>query len=260
MTATAVDRRKLPLAIPVAIGLAWAAAIAAHATGWAHHFHHDALVGDNGHLDLGALAGFAGLWTVMIAAMMLPSAVPLFRLFVVAASDQFHRARVLASFAAGYAAVWTAFGFVALQFDAVVHRSVDAFSWVAAHQWLVGAAILGLAGAFQFSELKDRCLTQCRHPGAYLLRHYRRGAPAAFTLGWSHGLFCLGCCWALMLVMFAAGVADLRWMAALGVVMAYEKVGRHGETLAAAVGVSAIILAILVAAHPSWLPNLFATT
>jgi predicted metal-binding membrane protein len=119
-----------------------------------------------------------------------------------------------------------------------------------------------LADAFQFSGLKDRCLTQCRHPAVYLLCHYRRGALGAFNLGWSHGLFCLGCCWAMMLVMFAAGVADLRWMGALGAVMTYEKVGstrRHGEPVAATVGVVALILATLVALHPTWLPRLFAS-
>ena len=117
-----------------------------------------------------------------------------------------------------------------------------------------GAATLGLAGAFQFSSLQDRCLTACRHPAAYLRRHYRRGPGAAFRLGWGHGLYCLGCCWALMLVMFAVGVSDLRWMAALAGLMAYEKIGRHGQAVAAAAGVVALALALLVALHPVWLP------
>jgi hypothetical protein len=67
------------------------------------------------------------------------------------------------------------------------------------HDALLGRGTPSLAGAFQFSSLKDRCLTECRHPAAYLLRHYRRGPRAAFRLGWGHGLYCLGCCWALML-------------------------------------------------------------
>ncbi|MET0832744.1 MAG: DUF2182 domain-containing protein, partial [Actinomycetota bacterium] len=73
---------------------------------------------------------------------------------------------------------------------------------------------------------------------AYLLRHYRRGPGAAFRLGWGHGLWCLGCCWALMLVMFAVGVADLGWMAALTALMAYEKIGRHGPAVATATATS----------------------
>jgi predicted metal-binding membrane protein len=119
---------------------------------------------------------------------------------------------------------------------------------------VVAAATLGLAGAFQLSTLKDRCLTACRHPAAYLLRHYRRGHGAAFRLGWGHGLWCLGCCWALMLVMFAVGVADLRWMAALTALMAYEKIGRHGPAVATATGVLALAVAPLVAAQPTWVP------
>ena len=128
--------------------------------------------------------------------------------------------------------MWTGFGFVALQFDGLVHRSVDAFGWLSTHPWPVGTAILGLAGT---------CL----------LHHYRRGAPAGFKLGWSHGLFGSGCCWALMLVMFAAGV---------GAVMAYETVGRRGETFAQRVGAAALILAGVVALHVAWLPSLFTNT
>jgi predicted metal-binding membrane protein len=105
-----------------------------------------------------------------------------------------------------------------------------------------------LAGAFQLSPLKDRCLTVCRHPGAYLLAHYRRGASGAFRMGWHHGLFCLGCCWALMLVAFAAGMTDLRLMAGFTALMAYEKIGRHGEAVAAATGAALVALAAAVAA------------
>jgi len=139
------------------------------------------------------------------------------------------------------------FGWAALTFDGGVHQTVDAAAWLAARPWLVGAASLGLAGAFQFSTLKDRCLTECRHPAAYLLRHYRRGPRAAFRLGWGHGLYCLGCCWALMLVMFSVGVSDLRWMAALAGLMAYEKLGRQGQAAATVAGVALLALAVLVA-------------
>jgi predicted metal-binding membrane protein len=256
---TTVGRRRLPPAIPLAIGLAWAAALAAHVGGFAHRFHHDALVGDHGNFSVATWAGFSALWIVMVAAMMLASTVPLLRLFTEATSGQEHRRRMVACLVAGYLAVWSLFGWIALGFDAAVHRTVDAITWLSTHPWLVGAATLALAGAFQFSDLKDRCLTQCRHPAAYLLRHYRRGPRAAFKMGWGHGLYCLGCCWALMLVMFAAGVADLRWMAALGGLMTYEKVGRYGQRVAALAGAAAIGLAVLVALHPTWLPPLLSS-
>ncbi len=253
-TAATIERRRLPLAVPIAIGLAWTAAIAAHATGFAQRSHHHALVGDHRALSLAMLAGFGVLWTVMVTAMMLPSAVPLLRLFAEASTHQPRPGRALACLVGGYVAMWALFGWVAVAFDGGVHRIVHTLSWLEARPWLLAAATLGVAGAFQFSGLKDRCLTVCRHPAAYLLRHYRRGPRAAFRLGWSHGLYCLGCCWALMLIMFAAGVADLRWMAALGGLMTYEKVGRHGRAVATAAGVALLVLALLVALHPSWLP------
>src|SRR5258706_540132 len=81
--------------------------------------------------------------------------------------------------------------------------------------WPIGGSVLIGAGLFQFSDLKDRCLSECRNPGAFLMKHYRRGAAEAFRIGRTHGLFCLGCCWALMLVAFAVGVANLAWMAVL---------------------------------------------
>jgi predicted metal-binding membrane protein len=249
-----VERRRLPAAVPVAIALAWAAAVAAHATGVADRFHHDALLA-HGSLGLAGIGGYALVWCVMVAAMMLPSAVPLLRLFASVAGGQARRGRLLACFAAGYLAVWAVFGWAALAFDDIVHRTAHALPWLTARPWLVGAATLGLAGAFQFSSLKDRCLTACRHPAAYLLRHYRRGPGAAFRLGWGHGLYCLGCCWALMLVMFAVGITDLRWMAVLAGLMAYEKIGRHGEAVAAAAGVVALGLALLVGLHPTWMPS-----
>ena len=253
MTAVTVARRRLPVAVPAAIALAWVAAVAAHVTGVADRFHHHALLAHGGVGPAG-LAGYALVWCVMVAAMMLPSAVPLLRLFAGVSAAQDGRGRLLAWFVGGYLAVWALFGGAALAFDDGVHRLTHALPWLAARPWLVATATLGLAGAFQLSPLKDRCLTACRHPAAYLLRHYRRGLGAAFRLGWGHGLWCLGCCWALMLVMFAAGVADLRWMAALTALMAYETIGRHGEAVAVVAGIAALALAALVAVGPEWQP------
>jgi predicted metal-binding membrane protein len=107
---------------------------------------------------------------------------------------------------------------------------------------------------FQFSDLKDRCLRECRHPGPFLLQHYRRGAAGAFALGRRHGLFCLGCCWALMLVGFAVGVASLWWMAALTAVMVYEKTGRSGDQAVAPIGIALIVAGTLALVTPAWSP------
>lgn len=245
---------RLPLGIPLVIGVAWAVSLAVHATGSGRGIHHDGLL-EEGLPAPAVLAGYATAWLVMVAAMMLPSAIPLLRLYAGASASQSHPGPVLAAFTGGYLAVWTLFGWLALALDSIIHRTVDAVGWLGDRPWLLTAGTLAFAGAFQFSGMKDRCLKQCRHPAVYLQRHYRRGARAAFSLGWGHGLFCLGCCWALMLVMFAVGVTDIRWMAPLAGLMAYEKIGRHGEAVGAGAGVALLVGASLIAHHPGWLPT-----
>ena len=111
--------------------------------------------------------------------------------------------------------MWSAFGLAAFCFDASIHAAVNSSSWLEHHDWWIGGSVLALAGAFQFTSLKDACLDKCRHPAQFLIRYYERGPAGGFRLGARHGAFCVGCCWALMLVMFAAGVASLIWMALL---------------------------------------------
>ena len=101
------------------------------------------------------------------------------------------------------------------------------------------------------TSLKDRCLTVCRHPGAYLLQHYRRGVGGAFRLGAGHGLFCVGCCWALMLVGFAAGVANLWWMATLTTIMVFEKTAPAGRRGVRPIGLGLIVLGCVLLADPA---------
>jgi Predicted metal-binding integral membrane protein (DUF2182) len=144
-TAAATARRRLPVAVPVAIALARAAAVAAHATGVAGRFHHDALFTEDVP-SLGGVAGYALAWTVMVTAIMLPSAVPLLRLFVETSATQQRRGRLLACFTAGYLAVWLVFGWAALVFDGGVHQTVDALRWLAARPWLVGRPASGWPG------------------------------------------------------------------------------------------------------------------
>ena len=175
--------------------------------------HHDAA--DRGQepaaTRLAWLACSLVAWQTMIAAMMLPSSLPLVRLFArVSRRPAAPAARRWSRFLGGYALVWTAFGALAFAGDALVHAAVAATPWLRAHEMADRRRACSRSRALlQFTRLKDRCLTECRHPGAFLLRHYRRGTAGAFMLGRRHGLFCLGCCWALMLVMFAAGVANL---------------------------------------------------
>ncbi len=249
------QRRRTPVILVGAVAAAWALSIFAQTTGRAVLLNH-------GHLIEGsalskppplwlALPLFLVAWQVMVAAMMLPSSLPMIRVFRVAASRQPRAQAAQAAFLGGYLAVWTGFGALAFLQDVGIHRLVDRTPWLQAHPSVIAGGALALAGAFQFSAIKDRCLTECRHPGAFLLQHYRRGVAEAFAFGRKHGLFCLGCCWALMLVMFAAGVANLWWMAALGAVMFYEKAGRFGDRVTPFVGAGLLTLAALVLVRPT---------
>ena len=254
-TATKTTGTRLPPTVAGAIAVAWALAVGAEISGRGTALHHDALI--EGKLPYAlALVLFLVAWQAMIAAMMVPSTLPLLRLFAAAATDQPRPRAAIVAFLAGYALVWTAFGWLAFVGDTMIHATVDGTPWLARHDWLIAGGTLALAGAFQFSALKDRCLEVCRHPGAFLLRHYERGLPGALALGRRHGLFCLGCCWALMLLMFAAGVANLWWMAGLTALMVYEKTGTAGRRAVPVAGIALLACAALVLAHPHWLPAL----
>jgi predicted metal-binding membrane protein len=214
--------RGVPTVVIAAIAAAWAMALAAQVTGAAALVHHDAPA-EHGPALWTAMPLFLLAWQVMVAAMMLPSSLPLVRLFAAASVGQPRPRAAMAGFLGGYALVWSAFGALAFAFDLGVHAAVHASPWLHAHEWLLGGSVLVLAGAFQFTKLKDACLDNCRHPAAFLLRFYERGTAGGLHVGARHGVFCVGCCWALMLVMFAAGVASLLWMALLTAVMVHEK-------------------------------------
>jgi predicted metal-binding membrane protein len=256
---TSVEASRLPFARPTilwAIGLAWTLAVVAEVTGGHSALHHGPLI--EGRLPVwAALIVFLVAWQVMIAAMMLPSSLTLVSLFFRAVSSQPGALQAKAAFLAGYGAIWSAYGALAFGGDVALHRAVAGWPWLDRRPWLLGGVVLMLAGAFQFSELKQRCLKVCRHPGVYLLRHYGRGTGKAFRIGAGHGLFCLGCCWALMLVSFAVGVANLPWMAVLTAVMVFEKTGRGAERGVAPIGIAFLALGALMIVNPSWIPTLY---
>jgi predicted metal-binding membrane protein len=246
VAAPASARWRVPHAVTAAIAAAWALAIAAEASGTAVRFHHDALIESGPPLWL-ALPLSLAAWQAMTVAMMLPSSLPLVRLFAQASARQPLPRPALAAFLGGYALVWTAFATLAFLGDLATHSAVDASPWLHAHEWAIGGLVLVLAGAFQFTSLKYACLRQCRHPGAFLMRYYERGPGGGFRLGARHGLFCVGCCWALMLVMFALGVASLVWMAAFTALMVHEKTRPLGArtvplTGAALLGAASVVL------------------
>ena len=236
----------LPRPILAGIAAAWAAAIAAQFAGVAALANHDSLLtGDRPPLALAVLIAILA-WQLMIAAMMLPSSLPLVRLFAAASKGQPRPGRAMVGFLGGYALVWSAFGLAAFGGDAGLHAAVNASPWLSDHDWWIGGSVLALAGAFQFTSLKDACLDKCRHPVQFLTRYYERGPAGGFRLGARHGAFCVGCCWALMLVMFAAGVASLIWMALLTAVMINEKTRPAGRRAVPVTGVTLLALSSIV--------------
>lgn len=225
------------------VGVAWCAAIWLEVSGTAHLLHHHTIYHSEA-LFTGGLLLLAG-WQVMTAAMMLPSSLPMIRMFVRVGRGRPHAQGALALFLGAYFGTWTVFAMAAFTGDMGLHALVHGWPWLAAHDTLIAAGVLGLAAVYQVSPWKDACLSACRMPAAYLMQKYRPGLAGGFAVGLGHALYCLGCCWALMLVMFSVGVAHLYWMAALAVVMVAEKIFPAGERLRYPV---AVVLAVLAAA------------
>jgi predicted metal-binding membrane protein len=144
----------------------------------------------------------------------------------------------------GYLAAWTAFGTLVYGGDWVLHQAIDRSHWLADNAWRLTALTVLLAGAFQFSPLKYQCLDKCRSPLAFLAGHWHGRSPAreALALGLRHGAFCVGCCWALMLLMFAVGSGSLGWMLVLGSLMAVEKNMPWGRHIGKPVGIALLVL------------------
>ncbi|MEO8136044.1 MAG: DUF2182 domain-containing protein, partial [Betaproteobacteria bacterium] len=150
-----------------------------------------------GDVVVPALIHTAG-WVLMIFAMMLPTTLPLLDQFRRMTARRSDGPRLVALVVAGYLAVWTLFGLVAHALDWAVLEAVARTPWLAFHGWVLGAAVIGSAGLFQFSALKHRCLEKCRTPFSFINEHWRGSAQQrrAFLLGAHHGIFCVGCCWA----------------------------------------------------------------
>lgn len=191
----------------------------------------------------------ATAWLLMTAAMMLPSTLPLFNAFDRVTTRRREQKRLLLLLGLGYMAAWGAFGLLAHVLHAGLLWSVDRLPVLAWHSGLIGAATLALAGAFQFSALKHRCLEKCRTPLSFVMEHWhgRSASREAFVLGAHHGVFCVGCCWALMLLMFIVGAGSLGWMLLLAVVMAVEKNLPWGRRLSTPLGVALLMGAALLA-------------
>ena len=187
------------------------------------------------------------MWSVMMIGMMAASALPVFLLFagVQARRAEGGRLAVLC-FGLGYFAVWLGFSACAAMAQWALHQAALLSSAMATSSTVVGGAILIGAGVYQLSSLKGRCLTGCQTPLGFLMNNWRDGLRGAFAMGMRHGTFCLGCCWALMGVLFVVGVMNLVWVGVLTVFVLIEKIGPTGVRLARAGGAIMIALGVIM--------------
>ncbi len=234
------------------VAAAWTLALTATLTGQRYLIDHHFLIEESGLAWPVAAAVFLACWQVMIAAMMLPSALPALAV-VTAATRDARRARARLAFLAGFAVAWTAFALLAFTGDTAIHRTVDGSPWLAAHAFAIGAATLAAAGLFQLTPLKGHCLAVCRNPRAFVDHRSREAPESAWRHGVRHGAWSVGCCWALMLIMFGIGVGGLGWMMGLTGAMLIEQALPQAWRARLALGAVLLLLAVLWLLHPAWL-------
>ena len=200
---------------------------------------------------------YSGAWLLMIAAMMLPTTLPLLDAFRRMTAGRPDAGALLARVVAGYVGVWALFGAGVDAVDAGVHALAARSGWLTLNGWAVGAVILALAGLYQFSRMKYECLDRCRSPMSFIVENWT-GVDArrdSLRLGIRHGIFCVGCCWSLMVVMFVVGAGSIAWMLGLAAVMAVEKNVSWGRSLARPLGAGLLLCAAaIVAAHTGLVP------
>ena len=215
------------------IVLSWATLWLWSQTPYGQHFHH-------------AVSGafpvlfFAAGWTLMTVAMMLPTTFPLLGLFHAMIRDRSNRVWLISLCIAGYLLTWVVFGVAA-------YFGVQQLSPILSGSNFQTALLLA-AGIYQFTPLKHYCLKKCRSPLTFIMGHWhgKNETTESFWLGAHHGLFCIGCCWSLMLLMFAAVTVHFLWMLALGTVMAIEKNVSWGNRISAPLGVLLILAAFIL--------------
>jgi len=185
------------------------------------------------------------MWAVMMVGMMLPSATPMLLMYGVAARRRGLGARAVReiyALAAGYVAVWAIFSLVATAAQRILSMRLIVSPMMTLNRPTIGAALLLVAGVYQVTPLKRVCLQKCQSPLSFLMHHWRAGIGGAFRMGIDHGTYCVGCCWALMLLLFVGGVMNLAVIAALTAFVVFEKIGPfgvHGSRISGALLIAA---------------------
>jgi predicted metal-binding membrane protein len=184
------------------------------------------------------------MWAVMMVAMMLPSALPMIRTFIALSAKRGERLHGQA-FLAAYLVAWVAFSIAATGVQWTLQAAGRLNPMIVSTSATLNVALLVIAGVYQFSPLKRVCLAKCRTPVGFLLGEWRPGAFGAFRMGLRHGLFCVGCCWVLMALLFVGGAMNLAWIASLSVAVAIEKLVPGGESLSRWLGAALIAAGVV---------------
>jgi predicted metal-binding membrane protein len=208
-----------------------------------------------------AFGAFVLAWAVMMAAMMVPAAAPMIVLFQATATRRKAAGRAFVPtwvFVVGYLLVWTVIGGITWLLVQVASDVAGKFGAADRQSWapLALGAVLGLAGLYQLTPLKRVCLDHCRSPFGFVMQHWREGYGGALQMGVVHGLYCLGCCWALFAVLVATGVMSLAWMLLLTLVVFAEKVLPFGRRASQVVGLAFLVLGVVVAVGVADLPGI----
>lgn len=190
------------------------------------------------------------MWAVMMVGMMLPSALPMILLFATVQRRQGTQPLLTSgTFVAGYLLVWGGFAVAA----AALQTELGNMALLSPSMVLVSKKVAGLtfllAAAYEFSPLKNRCLTQCSSPIGFITSHWRPGLSGAFRMGVLHGAFCVGCCWALMLLLFTAGVMNLIWVATLATLVLAQKVVPYTRAATRVAGVAMAVVGLVLLLH-----------
>ena len=209
--------------------------------------------------NLGTFGWFFGVWLTMMAAMMLPAVAPMVLLFARVSQQRAAQGRASVPvwvFVLGYLAVWATFGVVAYGIYAVVAAlEGGVLAWDRAGAYVAGGAVAA-AGVYQLTPLKSICLRHCRGPMHFMLHRWREGRLGALRMGVDHGAYCVGCCWGLMLALFAVGVMSVFWMAAVTAAVFVEKVIPYGDRASRVIAVALVAFGIWIAVSPETVPGL----
>ena len=221
-----------------------------------HIYHHLGKISPEG--GIGGIATSATLfvagWTLMTIAMMLPTTLPLVEMFRRLTFRRSDRTWLVALLIGGYVGTWAAFGIVAYAGNWGLQQVIEGSTWLRSNTQVLSAGTLILAGVYQFTPFKYRCLDKCRSPYSFIVEHWRGKGERlqSLLLGAHSGVFCIGCCWSLMLLMFSVSVGHFWWMLVLGAVMAIEKNMPWGRRLVAPIGVALVAWGLTILLNPLW--------